>query len=105
MESNISETLCKERMRLLDERFARDKQRLEKIEERIGTVEHEQSDAGKALLKLTTMEEQDRERLDDHGRRLESLEHRPSMWWDKTLAAGISALVSGAIAVLSNAIF
>lgn len=95
---NVNENLCKERMKLQDERFARDKQRIDKVEKRLDDVENEQSDAGKALLKLTAMEEADRERLNDHDRRIETLEKKPNQVMDKAITAGISALTSAGVA-------
>lgn len=92
MENTVPENLCKERMRLQDERFARDKQRIDKVEQRLDDVEHEQSDAGKALLKLTTMEEQDRAILDDHEKRIGEVENRRLLIWDKILYGVLGAI-------------
>ena len=39
--------------------------------------------------------------LDDHNDRLTALEHRPSMWWDKLLSAGISAGVAAIISAIA----
>lgn len=91
MDNYVSEELCRERRCLQDERFSRDRERLEKGEDKIDSVE-------KAVVLLTEMAKQTKEDLADHDKRLETLEHRPNMWLDKGIAAGISAVVSGIIA-------
>lgn len=97
MENTVPENLCQERMKRQDERFARDKQRIDHIEERLDDVEHEQSDAGKALLKLATMEEQDRETLKDHEHRIGAIEQQPKKKMDSLWSIVVSAVVSGIV--------
>ena len=42
--------------------------------------------------------------VEDHDSRLCALEHRPSMWWDKLLSAGISAGVAALISLIASVI-
>ena len=100
MEPVVTE-LCAERRRTIDERFARDlkdiddcKARLKKIEEL--TIQMAE------LVK--TSQEANQKALDDHNDRLTALEHRPSMWWDKLLSAGISAGVAALISLFASVI-
>lgn len=92
--NNVPEAVCRERLRVQEERFNRDRERLERGEQKIDSVE-------KAVVLLTEMAKQTKEDLADHDRRLETLEHRPNMWMDKAIAAGISAGVSGLIGLLT----
>lgn len=94
----VDKELCAERHRKLDERFARDlkdidncKNRLQKIEEL--TIQMAE------LVKAS--QEANQKALDDHNDRLNALEHRPSMWWDKLLSAGISAGVAALISAIA----
>lgn len=97
MENYVTESVCRERRCLQDERFSRDRERLGKGEDKIDTME-------KAIVYLTENAKRTNEELSDHDKRLETLEHRPSMWMDKVIAGIISAVISGAIAILFNVI-
>ena len=100
MEPVVTE-LCAERRRTIDERFARDLKDIDDCKARLkknrridhpdgGTGENEPGGKPKAL--------------DDHNDRLTALEHRPSMWWDKLLSAGISAGVAALISLIASVI-
>ena len=91
----VTEDLCKERRCVQNERFSRDQERLGKGEGKIDSVE-------KAVVLLTEMAKQTKEELSDHDKRLETLEHRPSLLWDKVIFGIISAIVSGGVAILFN---
>ena len=95
MENCVSEAVCRERTRIQEERFARDRERLEKGEEKIDTME-------KAIVYLTENAKRTNEELSDHDKRIETLEHRPSLLWDKVIFGIISAVVSGGVAILFN---
>jgi hypothetical protein len=53
-------------------------------------------------IKMGQMLEQSDEKQKDQERRLKTLEGKPSIWFDRIIAAAISALVTGGI---SAAIF
>lgn len=95
MDNNVPEAVCRERLRIQEERFSRDRERLEKGEEKIDTME-------KAIVYLTENAKRVNEDISDHDKRLETLEHRPSMFWDKVIFGLISAVVSGGVAILFN---
>ena len=93
----VDKAVCEAKCKVMDERFARDlrdiddcKNRLKKIEEL--TIQME-------LVK--TSQEANQKALEDHDDRLTVLEHRPSMWWDKLLSAGISAGVAALISAIA----
>lgn len=77
--------------RLCDERFARDKERLDKDEEKIEEITA-------CNTKITCLIEKYDNVLDSHEERLKSLEQKPNMWLDRIVTAiistGISVLVT-----------
>lgn len=94
----VDKAVCEAKCKVMDERFARDlrdiddcKNRLKKIEEL--TIQMAE------LVK--TSQEASQKALEDHDDRLTVLEHRPSMWWDKLLSAGISAGVAALISAIA----
>lgn len=91
----VTEDLCHERRCRQDERFSRDQERLGKGEDKIDTME-------KAIVYLTENAKRTNEELSDHDKRLATLEHRPSLLWDKVIFGIISAVVSGGVAILFN---
>ena len=96
MDNNyVSEPLCKERQKTTDEHFKRVDERLKIGEGKIDTVE-------KAVVLLTEMTKHAKEDISDHDKRLETLEHRPSMWLDKVWTAVISVGVSGVMTLVIN---
>lgn len=88
MENNITKELCGERMHTHNERFSRDKERLDDHEQRIKTTEE-------AVILLTSLQAQQQETESTLHKRLQVLENRPSVWWDRLIGAAIAAAVSG----------
>lgn len=98
MSEHVEEAVCRERQRIQAERFARDRERLEKGEQKIDTIE-------KAVVYLTEQSRhQDRE-LADHETRLDAIEHRPGAFIDKVVTALVSAGIAAAITVVVNLLF
>lgn len=90
-ETPVTESLCAARRQVDDERFNRDKERIEKTE--------------KLLDKLTECQIQNSEilknhhdQLADHEKRLDEIEHQPKVWWDKV----ISGIIAAAVAFLTG---
>lgn len=98
MNGCVEEAVCRERQRVQEERFARDRERLEKGEQKIDTVE-------KAVVLLTEMTKHNTEDLQDHEKRLDAIEHRPGALVDKIVVGVISAGISGLVTVIINLIF
>ena len=76
MSETVSDALCRERQRVQDERFARDKERIEDLE--------------KICEKLKKHDEE----LNHQSRRLQVIEQKPLRWWEKFAGAVITALGS-----------
>ena len=87
----VAAVLCRERMHNHDERFSRDKERLDDHEIRIKTTEE-------AVILLTSLQANITEETKETTARLGRLEHRPGALWDRVIGTVISALVAGLIA-------
>lgn len=98
MSGYVEEAVCRERQRVQEERFARDRERLEKGEQKIDTLE-------KAVVYLTEVTKQAREDIAEHDERLDTLEHRPGAISEKIWLMVVSAVISGVVAVLINLVF
>ena len=79
--------------RVCEERFSRDKERIQALEDR--------GDASASLLAaaVSTLERVTKQ-LDDHENRLREAEKRPVAFWDKLIGALIAAAVSAFVAYL-----
>ena len=73
--------------KLYDERFERDKERLNKLEKLTEEV-------SKCSIRLSEMVENDRKDIEDHERRIDAIEHKPSDMWDKIISGIIAAVVA-----------
>lgn len=72
---------------LCDERFARDKERIEKSEKLLEKLVE-------CNIQLTDMAKNHEKTLGDHEKRLDEIEHRPRDWVDKAISGIIAAVVS-----------
>jgi hypothetical protein len=79
------------RCKLDDERFARDKERIQKAEDNIEKITT-------LTLQMGEIIKQNNTKLDDHEQRLDTLEGRPSAWLDRIIAAVVGAIITGAVA-------
>lgn len=86
-EKVVTEEICALRVKAFDERFQRDKERLEKIEALTQEV-------SKCNIQLTEIIRSQGEAIRDHEERLHEIERRPGVLWDKVTAGIIAASVS-----------
>ena len=94
----VDKAVCEAKCKVMDERFARDLKDIDNCKHRLKKIE-ELTIQMAELVK--TSQEANQKALEDHDDRLDALEHRPSMWWDKLLSAGISAGVAALISALA----
>lgn len=98
MDNNcVPEAVCRERLKTSDEHFKRCDERLKIGEGKIDTME-------KAIVYLTEATKQTKEEISDHDRRLETLEHRPGVFWDK-IVFGVLGTVGGTLGALLFNVF
>lgn len=89
----VTPDICLQHQRVMDERFARDKERLEKLENNQDRIEVLTIQMGEILKNQT-------ETLKSHTSRLEHLERRPGGLWDKVVSGFIAAITGGLAAAL-----
>ena len=99
-ENFVTEQLCAARREMDDERFGRDKTRLDKAEKQLegmGKVIYEISECN---AKLTIMVENLSKSNEDHEKRLTEIEMKPGTYWDKIIAGIIGAAVAALMAAV-----
>lgn len=84
----VSRVYCDKNHEMVNERFTRDKERIESLED----ISRRLSELTVELQQITKRHDTD---LADHGTRLRELEKRPGQVIDKAITALISAIVGG----------
>ena len=82
MSETVSDALCRERQRVQDERFARDKERIEDLEKICEKLNRLSIEMGELIKKHD-------EELNHQSRRLQVIEQKPLRWWEKFAGAVI----------------
>lgn len=83
----VSDTLCRERQRVQDERFKRDLERIEDLEQVCDKL-------NRLSIEMSELVKKHDEQLATQAQRLESIEQKPLRWWEKFAGAIIAALGS-----------
>ena len=87
---NITKDVFDERSKTIDERFSRDKKDIENLENNQRKIET-------LSIQMAEMLKANTDRINSHETRILACEKRPNLWWDKTVVAIITAIVSVAI--------
>lgn len=96
---NALKTHIESQEKMCEERFARDKERIDRIEEKF-------EDISTCNTKLTCLIEKYDGILDAHEDRLKALEQRPNAWFDKFITAIISTGISIIVTfIISNILY
>ena len=100
MDNLVSKEYCGEHNRMIDERFSRDKADIKRHNEAIGELTKLSSEIG-ILIK------QHDGTIKDHESRIDTLEHKPSVWFDRIVSGIVAAVVAAIVAALlkGNIIF
>ncbi len=93
----VDKAVCEAKCKVMDERFARDLRDIDDCKIRLQKIEE-------LTIKMGELVEANQKAVEDHDSRLCALEHRPSMWWDKLLSAGISAGVAALVSLIASVI-
>ena len=96
-ENAVGKEVYEVRERLIDERFSRDKERIDRLEKLTEVV-------SKCNIQLSQMLANYNERLQDHEKRIDDIEHRPIAWQDKLWAAVTSSVVALIVSLLSSGV-
>ena len=88
---NVSKAAFDGRSQVVDERFTRNKERLDTLEVNLKTISDLTISMGKIL-------EQYKEQLDNHERRLDKQESKPSAWLDRIISGVLGAVIAALVA-------
>ena len=83
----MNENTCELMQKLYDERFERDKERLDHLDNLTTEV-------SKCSIQLSEMVRAHNDKLADHDKRLADIEDRPTALWDKVTSGIIAAVVA-----------
>lgn len=94
----VDEKVYTEHSKMCDERFARDKQD-------ISDMKSDVDDIKKLTVEIAALVKKNDDALEKHDKRISNLEHKPSVWIDRIISAGISTLVATVVtAVISGGV-
>lgn len=85
MPDPVSDTLCRERQRVQDERFKRDLERIEDLEQVCDKL-------NRLSIEMSELVKKHDEQLAAQAQRLDAIEQRPLHWWEKFAGAIVTAL-------------
>jgi hypothetical protein len=88
------------REKLYDERFARDKERIERHEEHMKEQDAERKELRELTIEMSEMIKRHDERILDHGARLKAIETKPGKRWDMVIDKIVNAVVAACVAWL-----
>lgn len=86
----VSRELCEERKCIMDERFKRDKDAIETLQENMNTLT-------KLVTELATIQRTNSDVQAEHEKRIRNLEQVPAGKWDRLVGYIMAALASGFI--------
>ena len=92
----VSETLCSERRKIMEERFARDKERIETLEKLCADLQKLSTQMGELLKKYDEQISENKEQLKEQDARLTAIEQKPLRWWEKLTGAIVTAIGAAA---------
>lgn len=88
------------RDKLIDERFARDKERIESHEKHMDEQDSERREIKELTIRMGELLSKHAETLGNHEKRIEAMEQKPSRRWDAVIDKAINALVAAFVAWL-----
>lgn len=86
------------REKLYDERFARDKERIEEHERHMREQDAERKELRELTIEMSEMIKRHDERITEHGTRLTAIEQKPGRRWDMVIDKIITVIVAGFVA-------
>ena len=88
------------RDKLIDERFARDKERIESHEKHMDVQDRERQEIRELTLEIGAMVKRHDESIRDHSTRIKAIETKPGKRWDMVIDKVINAIVAACVAWL-----
>lgn len=105
MVDNITPELCSVHQQMLNERFSRDKERLDAMDRKHEEAEKRQEQIEKLSVQMGEMLKNHNDKLKDHDQRIGHLEKKPAAVWDKIVLTAVASLVSAVIGAAAALIF
>ena len=93
----ITPEVCKVHQQVMDERFSRDKERLDAMDRKHEETEKRQEQIERLSVQMGEMLKNHHEKLDDHDKRIVHLEKKPAAIWDKIVLTAVTGVVSALI--------
>ena len=91
MEEKVNKEFCEEHGKMIDERFARDKNDLKKHDEAIDKITQ-------LTAEISALVKQHEDVIKRHNNEIAELKNKPSLWFDRIINGVVSALVAAAMA-------
>lgn len=88
------------RDKLIDERFARDKERIENHERHMDEQDAERREIKELTIRMCELLDKHDEKLSNHEKRLDTIEQKPVRRWDMVIDKVINAVVAACVAWL-----
>lgn len=86
------------REKLYDERFARDKERIEEHERHMKEQDAERQKLSELSIRMGELLERHDEKIGEHEKRIEAMEQKPGRRWDMVIDKVITVIVAGLVA-------
>ena len=86
------------RDKLIDERFARDKERIEEHERHMKQQDDERRDLKETMIRMGELLDKYDEKLESHEKRIDAIEQKPGRRWDMVIDKIITVIVAGFVA-------
>ena len=86
------------RDKLYDERFQRDKERIEEHERHMKEQDAERKELRELTIEMSEMIKRHDERISEHGTRITAMEQKPGRRWDMVIDKIITVFVAGFVA-------
>ena len=90
------------RDKLIDERFARDKERIESHEKHMNEQDAERREIKELTIRMGELLDKHDEKIVNHERRIEAMEQKPASRWHAVVDKIVTVLVAAAVSALFN---
>ena len=90
------------RDKLIDERFARDKERIESHEKHMDEQDAERREIKELTIRMGELLDKHDEKIVNHERRIEAMEQKPANRWNAAVDKIVTILVAAAVSALFN---
>lgn len=88
------------RDKLIDERFQRDKERIEHHEDHMAEQDNKISDLEKLSIEMGELIKRHDEKIESNSKDIQSLKEQPAKNWSMVVSTIISAVTSGIVAAI-----